>query len=87
MHLQCKSAETRTYQEFPSAVACRNPKAASLLGNGFGGAGAAAAQGAADTPLAKSVKILNNQLQALTSIEARTAELEARLPQALAAAH
>lgn len=50
-----------------------------------GGAGAAVAQGAADTPLAKAVKILNNQLQALTSIEDRTAELEARLPQALAA--
>lgn len=43
--------------------------------------GAAAALGAPDTPLAKAVRILNNQLQALTTIEARTGELEARLSQ------
>lgn len=52
-----------------------------------GGCAGAAAQGggAADSPLAKAVKILNNQLHTLTSIEERTAHLEARLPQALAA--
>ena len=44
-------------------------------------AGAAAALGAPDTPLAKAVRILNNQLQALTTIEARTGELEGRLAQ------
>ncbi len=44
-------------------------------------AGAAAALGAPDTPLAKAVRILNNQLQALTTIETRTGELEGRLGQ------
>lgn len=44
-------------------------------------AGAAAALGAPDTPLAKAVRILNNQLQALITIEARTGELEGRYNQ------
>jgi ABC-type transporter Mla subunit MlaD len=32
-----------------------------------------------DTTLGKAVRVLNNQLQALTNIEARTEELERRL--------
>lgn len=42
-------------------------------------AGAVASLGAPDTPLSKAVRILNNQLQALVTIEDRTSELEGRL--------
>ena len=42
-------------------------------------AGAATSLGPPDTPLAKAVRILNNQLQTLTAIESRTGELESRL--------
>ena len=37
--------------------------------------------GDASTPLGKAVRILNNQLQALTAIDERTGALEARLQQ------
>lgn len=40
---------------------------------------AAATLGDASTPLAKVVRILNNQLQALTTVDVRTDELSARL--------
>ena len=38
-----------------------------------------ASLGDRDTALGKAVRVLNNQLQALTNIEARTEELERRL--------
>ena len=40
---------------------------------------AEASLGDRDTPLGKAVRVLNNQLQALTNIDARTEELERRL--------
>lgn len=43
--------------------------------------GATASQGTADSPVVKAVRILNNQLQALTAIDARTSQLEMLLPQ------
>ncbi len=43
------------------------------------GAGASASMGDVTTPLGKAVRILNNQLQALTAIDERTDALEARL--------
>ena len=42
-------------------------------------ASAEASLGDADTPLGKAVRVLNNQLQALTAIDARTDELQSRL--------
>ena len=42
---------------------------------------AAASLGDVSTPLGKAVRILNNQLQALTQVEARTDELGSRLAQ------
>ena len=42
-------------------------------------AGAAASAGDPSTPLGKAVRILNNQLQALTSIDEHTDALDARL--------
>lgn len=44
-------------------------------------ASAAAAGGDPSTPMAKIVRILNNQLHALTQIDARTAQLEGALAQ------
>ena len=44
-----------------------------------GHTGASASMGDTSTPLGKAVRILNNQLQALTSIDERTDALEARL--------
>ena len=49
-------------------------------------AGAEAALSAADAPFGKAVRILNNQMRALTSIDARTDELAAALA-ALQAGH
>ena len=40
---------------------------------------AEASLGDRDTPLGKAVRVLNNQLQALTNVEARTEELERQL--------
>ena len=42
-------------------------------------AGVNASLGDPDTPLGKVVRILNNQLQALTHVDERTASLQARL--------
>lgn len=38
-------------------------------------------QGATGTPVAKAIKILNNQLLTLTAIDGRASQLEALLPQ------
>ena len=42
-------------------------------------ASAEASLGPLDTPLGKAVRVLNNQLQALTAIDSRTDELQQRL--------
>ena len=42
-------------------------------------ASAEASLGDGDTPLGKAVRVLNNQLQALTTIDTRTDELQRRL--------
>ena len=47
--------------------------------------GAAASIGDPSTPLGKVVRILNNQLQALTSVDEQTGALEARLEKVLLA--
>lgn len=47
--------------------------------------GASASMGDTSTPLGKAVRILNNQLQALTAIDERTDALEARLEKLSAA--
>ena len=47
--------------------------------------GAAASIGDPSTPLGKAVRILNNQLQALTSVDEQTSALEARLEKILSA--
>ena len=49
-------------------------------------AGAAASMGDPSTPLGKATRILNNQLQALMSIDQQTSTLEAQLEQVLSAA-
>ena len=49
-------------------------------------AGAAASMGDPSTPLGKATRILNNQLQALMSIDQQTSALEAQLEQVLSAA-
>ena len=50
-----------------------------------GGPGASASMGDTSTPLGKAVRILNNQLQALTAIDERTDALETRLERLSAA--
>ena len=47
--------------------------------------GAAASIGNPSTPLGKAVRILNNQLQALTSVDEQTSMLEARLEKLVSA--
>lgn len=47
--------------------------------------GAAASISDPSTPLGKAVRILNNQLQALTSVDEQTSTLEARLEKMLSA--
>ena len=49
-------------------------------------AGAAASMADPSTPLGKATRILNNQLQALMSIDQQTSTLEAQLEQVLSAA-
>ena len=51
------------------------------------GAGVNASLGDPDTPLGKVVRILNNQLQALTHVDERTASLQASLDAAPSAAN
>ncbi len=47
--------------------------------------GAAASIGDPSTPLGKAVRIINNQLQALTSVDEQTSTLEVRLETLLSA--
>ena len=73
-------ARDRTYElaeEVASALAAMGDELRDAIADV--NSSAEASLGDRDTPLGKAVRVLNNQLQALTNIDTRTGELERRL--------